>query len=194
ELLRIPEVSIFSQWLTDSKFRIHSGSNVTALIPSDTAIMALNQENRKFWKDSYTMPFLIRAHFLHEAYISDQLKQHANQEIATLDPRTKWEIRVIEGNLTVNNASVITQDIPASNGFIFIIGQVLIPPLGNIPPRQPGLLKKLEQVPAWERFKLEIQKSGLVQEIEASQRYTIFVPDNSAIKKFYNQTDLGNLV
>lgn len=193
ELHRIPEVSIFRQWLTDSKFRIHSGSNVTALIPSDTAIMALSQENRTFWMDSYMMPFLIRAHFLQEAYISDQLKQHANQELATLDPRTKWEIQIIDGNLTVNNVSVITQDIPASNGFIFIVEQVLIPPLGNIPPRKPGLLKKLEQVPAWEGFKLEIQKSGLVQEIEASLHYTIFVPDNSAIKRFYNQSGSGNL-
>ncbi|XP_018417974.1 PREDICTED: stabilin-1 [Nanorana parkeri] len=193
ELLRIPEVSIFSQWLTYSEFRIRIGSNVTALIPSDTAIMALTQEDSKFWMDSYMMPFLIRAHFLQEAYSSDQLKQHANEELSTLDPRTKWEIRIIEGNLTINNARVITQDIPASNGFIFIIGQVLMPPLGNIPPRKPGLLQKLEQNPSWEEFKLEMQKSGLVQEIEASQHYTIFVPDNSAIKKFYNQSGLSNM-
>ncbi|XP_072277153.1 stabilin-1 [Pyxicephalus adspersus] len=193
ELLRIPEVSIFSQWLTNSKFRIQFGQNVTALIPSDTAIMALTQEDRTFWTDSYVMPFLIRAHFLQEPYMLDQLKHHANQELATLEPRTKWEIRVIEGNLTLNDAKVITGDIPASNGFIFIIGQVLLPPLGNIPPKQPGLLKKLEQVPAWEQFKVEIQKSGLVQQIEASKHYTIFVPDNTAIKKYYNRSGSSNL-
>ncbi|XP_075039184.1 stabilin-1 isoform X2 [Mixophyes fleayi] len=192
ELLRIPDVSIFNQWLKDSKVRIPQ--NVTALIPSDAAIGVLTQDDKKFWLDSYTLPFLIRGHFLRQAFTSDQLKQHSGQELPTLDPRTKWEMNLIKGNLTVHNASVIASDIPAISGFIFIINQVLIPPRGNIPPALPGLYQKLDQVPAFEQFKKAIQKSGLIQEIESSkQQYTIFVPDNSAVAKFYNQSGSNEL-
>ncbi|KAM9324471.1 stabilin-1 [Gastrophryne carolinensis] len=193
ELLRLPEVSVFSQWLTDTRFKIQKGSNVTAFIPSDKAIEALTQEERKSL-DSYRLPFYIRIHFLWGAYTSNQLTQVVDQELATLDPRTKWEMRTVSGRLMIDKASIITKDIPASNGVIFIIDQVLIPPLGSIPPKPPGLYQKLNQVPAWEQFTLGMQNLSIIQEIEASeQKYTIFVPDSSAVNRFYNQSGFHNL-
>ncbi|XP_063796703.1 stabilin-1 isoform X2 [Pseudophryne corroboree] len=192
ELLRMPDVNTFNNFLKFSKFKIPN--NVTALVPSEAAFGALTQEDRQFWSNPYRFPFFMRAHFLRQAFTSDQLKKHSGQELATLDPRTKWEIQIINGNLTVNNANVIVSDIPTTNGFIFIINQVLTPPLGNIPPEQPGLYLKLDQLSAFQQFKLDFQKSGLIQEIESSkQKYTIFVPDNSAVAKFYNQSKSNEL-
>ncbi|XP_056380116.1 stabilin-1 isoform X2 [Hyla sarda] len=192
ELLRIPDVNIFNDWIKKSEVSISRASNVTALVPTDAVIGALSESARKFWLDK--LPFLVRAHFLRGAFTSEQLKKLIGQELDTIDPRTKWEIGSLKGNITVNNASIIVQDIPASNGYIFIINQVLIPPLGAIPPARPGLSQTLEQIPEFEQFKQAIQKIGLIQEIESSrQKYTIFVPNNSAVTRFYNQSGLANL-
>ncbi|XP_075689894.1 stabilin-1 isoform X2 [Rhinoderma darwinii] len=187
ELLGIPAGHLFNEWIKNSDISISRTSNVTALIPTDAAIGALSESARKFWLDK--LPFLVRVHFLRGAFTSEQLKQYVGQELDTIDPRTKWEIGTIKGNITVNNASIIVHNIPASNGYIFLINQVLIPPLGTIPPARPGLYQTLDQVPAFEQFKQAIQKLGLSQEIESSrQKYTIFVPNNSAVTRFYNQS------
>ncbi|XP_069823235.1 stabilin-1 [Dendropsophus ebraccatus] len=192
ELTRIPDVNIFSEWIKKTEVHISLSSNVTAIIPTDAAIGALSETARKFWLDK--LPFLVRAHFLRGAFTSEQLKQKIGQEFDTIDPRTKWEIGMLNGNITVNNASILIQDIQASNGYIFIINQVLIPPLGAIPPARPGLYQTLNQVPVFEQFKQEIQKIGLIQEIESNrQKYTIFVPNNFAMAGFYNETGLSYL-
>ncbi|KAM3915643.1 stabilin-1 [Leptodactylus fuscus] len=193
ELLRIPEVNLFSEWIKNSQVTISQTNKITALIPTNAAIGALSESTRKFWKDK--LPFLVRAHFLRGAFRSEQLKELTGQELDTIDPRTKWEFASKKGNLTVNNASIITQNIPASNGYIFIINQVLIPPLSVIPPARPGLSQTLDQVPAFEKFKQEMQKTGLIQDIESNKlKYTIFVPNNSAVTRFYNQSGFTSLV
>ncbi|XP_075177854.1 stabilin-1-like [Anomaloglossus baeobatrachus] len=192
EILGIPELNIFSEWIKNSEVSIPSDSNVTALVPSNAAIGAFPVSARKFWMDK--LHFLVRAHFLRGAFTSEELKKHIGQELDTIEPRTKCEIDIARGNITVNNASIIVQNIPASNGYIFIINQVLIPPLGAIPPARPGLLKALDQVPAFEEFKQAIQETGLIQEIESNKlKYTIFVPNNFAMKQFYNQSEFTSL-
>ncbi|XP_044156394.1 stabilin-1 [Bufo gargarizans] len=192
ELLSIPDVSIFNGWIKNSQVSISLSSNVTALVPTDAAIGALPESTKKFWLDK--LPFLVRAHFLRGAFTSEQLKQHIGQELDTIDPRTKLEIGTMNGNITVNKAKILVHNIPASNGYIFIINQVLTPPLGAVPPARPGLYQALDRVPAFEQFKQAIQKNGLIQEIESSrQKYTILVPSNSAVTGFYNQSELTSL-
>ncbi|KAG8556765.1 hypothetical protein GDO81_018201 [Engystomops pustulosus] len=192
ELLGIPDVAVFNTWIKNSQVSISRGVNVTALIPSDTAIAALSESSRTFWLDK--LPFLVRAHFLRGAFTSEQLQQVIGQELDTIDPRTKWEIGSMKGNLTVNNASILVQNIPASNGYIFIINQVLIPPLSAIPPTRPGLYRILNQVPSFEAFKQAMQEIGLITEIESSgEKYTIFVPSNSAVTAYYNQSGITYL-
>ncbi|XP_053324949.1 stabilin-1 [Spea bombifrons] len=186
ELLRLPQVAIFNQWLKNSLFTIPKGTNVTALIPSDVAIQALAEHQKIFWLDVEKLPFLIRAHFLRGSFISKQLKQLDGQELSTFDPRTKWAVSVIDGNPFIHNASFLRSDIPAANGFIFIIDKVLIPPAGNVPPPRPSLSQLLDQVQEFEKFKEVLHISGVIEEVESSgQKYTIFVPNDSAMEKFY---------
>ncbi|XP_066452416.1 stabilin-1 isoform X2 [Eleutherodactylus coqui] len=195
ELLGIPDARLFREWIKKSEISISLSSNVTALIPSNAALGTLSESTRKFWEDK--LSYLVRVHFLRGAFTSEDLKQHIGQELDTMDPKTKWEIGTIKGNITVSNASIMVQNIPATNGYIFIINQLLIPPPGAIPPARPGLYQMLDQVPAFTQFKQAIQKIGLIQEIESSgQKYTIFVPNNSSVSGFYNQsgfTDLNNI-
>uniref|UniRef100_A0A8C5QWV6 Stabilin-1 n=1 Tax=Leptobrachium leishanense TaxID=445787 RepID=A0A8C5QWV6_9ANUR len=194
EMSRFPHVSMFNQWLKLSHITISKEVNVTALVPTNTATEAFSKEGKKVWLDSYMLPFLIRAHFLSGSFNSDQLMKYIGQELPTLDPRTKWEIANIKGNISIHNSSFITSNIPASNGFIYIIDKVLLPPIGNIPPARPRLLQQLDQIPAFSMFKEVLNGSGIIQEIESSeQKYTIFVPSNSAVLKFYNDSGTNKM-
>ncbi|KAG9483804.1 hypothetical protein GDO78_009628, partial [Eleutherodactylus coqui] len=162
-------ITCYADVMMKSEISISLSSNVTALIPSNAALGTLSESTRKFWEDK--LSYLVRVHFLRGAFTSEDLKQHIGQELDTMDPKTKWEIGTIKG--------------------------LLIPPPGAIPPARPGLYQMLDQVPAFTQFKQAIQKIGLIQEIESSgQKYTIFVPNNSSVSGFYNQsgfTDLNNI-
>ncbi|CAH2313279.1 stabilin-1 isoform X1 [Pelobates cultripes] len=185
---------MFHQWLMNSHIIIPKEMNATALVPSNLAMETISEERKKVWLDSYMLPFFIRAHFLRGSFNSEQLKQYIGQELSTLDPRTKWEVESLHGNIMIHNASFIRRDIPASNGFIFIINKVLQPPIGNIPPSRPTLSKQLDQVPTFKMFKEALNNLGLIEEIESSeQKFTIFVPSNSAVLKFYNDSGVDEL-
>ncbi|XP_053576998.1 stabilin-1 [Bombina bombina] len=194
ELSSNPDLYIFNQWIKSSQLKIPQGTNVTAFIPSDVVIKGVSEEQKKFWLDPYRLPFLVRSHFLQGVFTSDQLKLYDGKELSTLDPRTKWDVAHINGSITINNASTIITDIPAINGFIFIINKILIPPLGSIPPQKPTLTQQLKQMPAFSKFKEAIENFGLAEEIESSeQKYTIFVPGNSAILEYYNESGIEQM-
>ncbi|XP_075431120.1 stabilin-1 isoform X3 [Ascaphus truei] len=194
ELERNPDLAIFNLWIKNSHFTISKGINVTALIPSDAVIASVPEEEKTFWLDPYMLPFLIRAHFLRGNFNFGQLEQYDGQELSTLDPRTKWELTNTNGSIKIHNASVVISDIPAVNGIIFIINKVLMPPLGNIPPARPRLAQQLDLVPMFDKFKKALQGSGLLQDIESSeQKYTIFVPGNTAVVKFCNDSDIDQI-
>ncbi|XP_068107990.1 stabilin-1 isoform X2 [Hyperolius riggenbachi] len=197
ELQRLSESDSFRKWITKANFEIPSGVNVTLFVPSSEAVSSVPLEKSSIYlnsSNSYMLPFIIRGHILRESYSSDWLSAHTEQELDTLDPRTKLVMTVTEGKLKVNGVNVSDEEIPATNGKIFIISQVLFPPLGNIPPPRPGLLQTLSQQGAWDQFKLEIQNSSVIQEMEAlQQKYTVFVPDNAAIKTFLNQSGTDHL-
>ncbi|XP_041446960.1 stabilin-1-like [Xenopus laevis] len=194
EMHERPELSLFNQWIMNSQTVIPKGDNITAVVPSNEAIEALPEKQKAFWVVPYMLPFLVRGHFIQGRFNSSQLCEHTGQEIASLQPRTKWEIMCINGSILIDNTSVISHDIPATNGFIFIINKVLRPPIGNIPPALPKLAQVLKQVPAFAKFSEALQESGLIQEIESSrEKFTIFVPGNWAVEKFCNDSGIEHL-
>ncbi|KAM8930744.1 stabilin-1 [Pelodytes ibericus] len=194
ELSQNPLLTIFSLWLKDSKVVIPIEVNATAVVPSDEAAQALSEQDRKLWLDSYMLPFLIRAHFLQGSLNSVQLKLFDGKQISTLEPRIKWSISNRNATPVISNANFIKRDIRAANGFIFIIDKVLLPPVASIPPILPTLSQQLNQVPAFKVFKETFNRSGLIHHIESlKQKYTVFIPSNSAMLKFYNDSGIDKL-
>lgn len=193
EMLGRQELTVFSQWIMNSRTVIPK-EGVTAMVPSNAAIEALTDKQKTFWANPYMLPFLVRGHFIRGRFNSTQLCERTGQETASLEPRTKWEILCINGSIMIGNTSAISRDIPATNGFIFIIDKVLLPPVGNIPPALPKLAQVLKHIPAFAKFAEALQKSGLVQEIESSGgKFTIFVPGNWAVEKFCNDSGIERL-
>uniref|UniRef100_A0A8C3P8H3 Stabilin 1 n=1 Tax=Chrysemys picta bellii TaxID=8478 RepID=A0A8C3P8H3_CHRPI len=148
-----------------SLFSIPAGINVTVLVPAEAAIKNLSQAEKDFWLKPYTLPFLVRAHFLQGSFTSEQLKEHKGEELPTLNPRTRWEI---------TNSSGVRQSLTCDPAHLCLsCAQVLLPPLGDIPPSRPGLQQQLDMVPAFTLFKellnvllptgLEFQDNDTVQ-------------------------------
>ncbi|KAM6256750.1 stabilin-1 [Porphyrio hochstetteri] len=185
----------FYDWLKKSLFSIPAGTNVTVLVPSETAIKNLRKTEKDFWLTPYMLPFLVRAHFLEGIFTGEHLKKYDGLELPTLNPQTRWQINSSSSVLTIQNVSVVISDIPASNGIIHVLSEVLLPPSGDIPPAPPGLQEQLETVASFSMFKDLLQQYQLIGKLESSEKYTIFVPGNNSIEEYChgaNVTQLDN--
>uniref|UniRef100_A0A452HVZ6 Uncharacterized protein n=1 Tax=Gopherus agassizii TaxID=38772 RepID=A0A452HVZ6_9SAUR len=138
-----------------SLFSIPAGVNVTVLVPTEAAIKNLSQAEKDFWLKPYTLPFLVRSHFLQGSFTSEHLKEHKGEELPTLNPRTRWEI---------TNSSGVRQSVTCDQAHLCLpCAQVLLPPLGDIPPSRPGLQQQLDMVPAFTLFKELLLDNDTVQ-------------------------------
>ncbi|XP_004715325.1 stabilin-1 [Echinops telfairi] len=189
ELAANAHFSVFSQWIKSAGLTLPADSHVTALVPPDSAISRLSSQDRAFWLQPRMLPRLVRAHFLQGAFSEEELGRLAGQDVATLEPRTHWEIRNTSGRVWVQNASVDVADLPATNGALHILSQVLLPPVGDGLQGQ-GLLQQLGSVPAFSLFRELLQHHGLVAQIEAAPAYTIFVPTNQSLEAQGNRSIL----
>ncbi|KAM6468194.1 stabilin-1 isoform 1-T1 [Liasis olivaceus] len=190
ELVRNYHFSTFYQWIKKSLFSIPRGANVTVLVPLKEAVQNLSKAEKEFWLESNMLPSLVRSHFLQGSFTTQQLKNYVGQELPTLNPQAKWEIKSNNGEIIIQNASIVLGDIPAINSTIYIINKVLLPTSVKIPP---GLQEQLNTVPSFWRFKELLEQYQLVRKIESSQKYTIFVPGNSSIEKYCQSSNITQL-
>ncbi|XP_004368663.1 stabilin-1 [Trichechus manatus latirostris] len=181
--------SVFSQWIKSAGVTLPADSRVTALVPSESAIRSLSAKDRAFWLQPRMLPQLVRAHFLQGAHSEEELARLGGQDVATLNPTTRWEIHNVSGRVWVQNASVEVADLLATNGVLHILSQVLLPPLGDVLQGQ-GLLQQLGSVPAFSLFQELLQRHRLVPQIEAAPAYTIFVPTNRSLEAQGNSSSL----
>ncbi|KAF2986533.1 hypothetical protein EK904_010304 [Melospiza melodia maxima] len=194
ELARNSHFVGFYNWVKKSLFSIPAGTNVTVLVPSEAAIKNLSNADKDFWLTPYTLPFLVRAHFLEGVFTAEKLKKYG-PELPTLNPQTRWQINTTSGVLTIQNATVVVSDIPASNGIIHVLSKVLLPSPADIPPSPPGLQEQLSTVPSFSTFQELLEEYQLIGKIESSEQYTIFVPGNNSIEEYCraaNVTQLDN--
>ncbi|KAF7463096.1 hypothetical protein GHT09_010396 [Marmota monax] len=190
ELQANAHFSAFSQWFQNASITLPANGQVTALVPSESAIRRLNPEDRAFWLQPKMLPHLVRAHFLQGALSEEELARLDRQNVTTLDPTTRWEIRNISGRVWVQNASVDVADLLTTNGVLHILSQVLLPSRADVQGGQ-GLLQQLDLVPAFRLFRELLQRHGLVPQIEAATAYTIFVPTNGSLEAQSNGSSLN---
>ncbi|XP_010146410.1 PREDICTED: stabilin-1, partial [Eurypyga helias] len=187
ELARNSHFAGFYDWLKKSLF------SIPAKKPSEAAIKNLSKTEKDFWLTPYMLPFLVRAHFLEGILTSEKLKKYNRPELPTLNPQTRWQINTGSGVLTIQNASIVVSDVPASNGIIHILSKVLLPASGDIPPSPPGLQKQLETVASFSTFKELLQQYQLIEKIESSEKYTVFVPANNSIEEYCHAANVTQL-
>ncbi|KAI4532354.1 hypothetical protein MG293_017619 [Ovis ammon polii] len=181
--------SVFYQWVKGAGITFPADSQVTALVPSESAIRRLSSKDQAFWLQPRLLPQLVRAHFLQGALSEEELARLHGQNVSTLNPTVRWEIHNVSGRVWVQNASVDVADLLATNGVLHVLSQVLLPPRGDVPGGQ-GLLQQLDAVPAFHLFRELLQRHRLVPQIEAATAYTIFVPTNRSLEAQANSSSL----
>jgi len=77
---------------------------------------------------------------------------------------------------TIDGARILEQDIPAANGVIHVIDEVILPV-------QDGILDILREEPRFSILVSLLDKTGLDLPVASSSSYTIFAPTNEAWKK-----------
>ncbi|KAK3536514.1 hypothetical protein QTP86_013837 [Hemibagrus guttatus] len=170
---------------------ISAGSNVTALVPSQTAFKNLTDSEQLFWTDFYRLPYLLQAHFLDGIYTYDDLRKQVNKTVQTKS-KTKWEITIKNGELMIDNAEILVPDLQATNGFIHIINTVLKPPISDIPPPPPDLMEVLNKTPSFSLFREAALLYNLTESIR-TRDFTVFVPSDSAVKEYLEKTNSTRL-
>ncbi|XP_054992410.1 stabilin-1 isoform X1 [Sorex araneus] len=181
--------SVFFQWVKKAGFTLPANGNFTVLVPSESAVRRLSPEEQTFWMQPRPLKELVRAHFLQGTLSEEELAQLGGQDVATLSPTIRWGIRNVSGRVWVQNASVAVADLLATNGVLHILSQVLLPPRGDVLPRQ-GLLQILKLTPSFYLFGELLQRHGLVSQIDAATAYTIFVPTNHSLEAHGNSSNL----
>ncbi|XP_059735491.1 stabilin-1 isoform X1 [Bos taurus] len=183
--------SVFYQWIKGAGITLPADSQVTALVPSESAIRRLSTEDQAFWLQPRLLPQLVRAHFLQGALSEEELARLHGQNVSTLNPTVRWEIHNVSGRVWVQNASVDVADLLATNGVLHVLSQVLLPPRRDVLGGQ-GLLQQLDSVPAFHLFRELLQRHRLVPQIEAATAYTIFVPTNHSLEAQANSSSLDS--
>ncbi|XP_031424352.1 stabilin-1 [Clupea harengus] len=166
--------------------------NVTALVPSRTAFKKLSSTEEKFWFDYYRLPHLLNAHFLDGIFSYEDLQQHVNQQMPTLQTSTTWNIRNSSREIMIENATFLVPDVQAVNGYIHIIDTVLRPPISALPAVPPDLMDFLNKTPGFSHFRKTALLFNLTDNI-SKEGHTLIIPFDSAIDEYLKKTNSTEL-
>ncbi|XP_072438182.1 stabilin-1 isoform X1 [Chiloscyllium punctatum] len=195
ELASSAYFSGFNNWLKKSlhSMEFPAGANMTVLVPSETAINNMEKAAIESWEQTDRLLSIVKSHFIMGRLAVDDLKEYEGQKLPTMNIFTRLLIKNENGNLTIGGARIVIRNIPAVNGYIHIIDQILFPPSEDLPPLLPSLLDLLEQLPQYSHIKQLLQHYHLIDEIESSEQYTILIPEDTSIEEYCRAKDIEQL-
>ncbi|XP_040843938.1 stabilin-2 [Ochotona curzoniae] len=189
ELSSLSEAAAFNQWIYNASLQpmLSTTLNLTLLVPSHQAIEDMDQGAKSFWLSQSNIPALIKYHTLLGTYgVEDLQTLSASEQLATSLQGHFLRLEKVDGNITIEGASIVDGDNAATNGVIHIINKVLIPQRG-LSSSLPNLLTRLEQMPDYTIFRGYLMHYNLVNAIEAASTYTVFAPNNNAIENYIRE-------
>ena len=95
-------------------------------------------------------------------------------------------IKVVDGKVMINDATVAAADVAASNGVIHVIDTVLLPPAEEAMPAEPMVKDIVDTAVANGSFTTLVaaaQAAGLVDTLKGAGPFTVFAPTDEAFKK-----------
>nr|XP_051701790.1 stabilin-2 isoform X1 [Oryctolagus cuniculus] len=195
ELSFLSEAAVFNQWIHNASLQpmLSTTWNLTVLVPSQQAIEDMDQDEKSFWLSQSNIPALIKYHTLLGTYgVADLQTVSASDVLPTSLQGHFLHLEKVDGNVTIEGASIVDGDNVATNGMIHIINKVLVPQrvlTGSLP----NLLTRLEQMPDYSIFRGYIIQYNLVNAIEAADAYTVFAPNNDAIENYVREKKVTTL-
>ena len=152
----------------------------TVLAPSDEAFEAAGYANAVAVQAAGgLMNQIIGYHILKGTYQLNLLPYEFNQQIRTLDGDlmyvTHW---VKDGDtvITINGATIQSLNLPASNGLIQVLNQVLSPALYD------NVQQAITADSSLTYFNAALLQSGLLTTLQGTGPFTVFAPTNTAFR------------
>ncbi|XP_029989348.1 stabilin-1 isoform X2 [Sphaeramia orbicularis] len=172
----------------DSQCTEDLSGNVTVLAPSTAALRNMTPAQDSFWTSRHHLSHFLRAHFLYGIHSVEDLDKLMGSRVPTLNPPTQWEISNSSGVIRVGNASILTHNLPAINGYIHIIDQILAPPLSDVPPEPPNLMDFLNSTSNFTLFRQFALMFNLSGDLGGSD-FTLLLPIDEAVRKHLSSTN-----
>lgn len=91
-------------------------------------------------------------------------------------------ISIRDGRLTVNDATVILNDVEASNGIIHVIDSVLMPP------KPKNIVETAAATGNFKTLLAAVEAAGLVETLQGHGPFTVFAPSDKAFTKLGKET------
>lgn len=153
----------------------------TTLAPADAAFSTAGYTSpvSVLTANPTTISRIANYHTLDGRYELNKLPFLFNQELKSRGGKlyvTHW-IKGQDTVLTVNGARILAQNIPASNGLIQVLNRVLTPYLHDL------LSDAVTAESSITLFSQALKSSGLLQNLDQNGPYTIFAPDNTAMRE-----------
>ena len=123
---------------------------------------------------------IIKHHITSGVYAVGKVPGYKSLGVADVVPLSAFgqqlNYKVNKKTRTIDGARIFEQDIPAANGVIHVIDEVILPV-------QDGILDILREEPRFSTLVSLLDKTGLDLPVASSSSYTIFAPTNEAWKK-----------
>ncbi|XP_077977242.1 stabilin-2-like [Glandiceps talaboti] len=159
--------------------------NVTLFAPTNLAFQAMSIEDQEEWLNSDYAANCLRYHMIAGMWTYRTLGERGEGPIPSLLEGTDLMITFENKEVLIDGARIIMPNIPATNGIIHIIDEVLQPPdmsivAGNQSTSFPTLWDLMRRYYQYSRFMESLMDYELLGVIENVGDYTLFVPSNDA--------------
>ncbi|XP_066561323.1 stabilin-2 isoform X2 [Amia ocellicauda] len=187
ELSAIPDGGEFHKWVNDAGlYQMISEYNLTLLVPSNSAVDKMTKEDKGFWLTRKNLPSIVKYHTVQGIYQLTDLQNRSSSSLLSFLGKAPLRVVNINGTAILAGCKIISSDIAATNGLIHIIDQVLIPDR-KLSEGLPEMLAKLSDMPEYSIFRGYLIQYNLTEQIEESDAYTLFAPNNIAITDYVKQ-------
>ena len=117
----------------------------------------------------------------------------ASSQIVMLDGNAT-AIALKSGSPFINSSKIVSTDIQASNGIVHVIDAVLLPPgvAKSATTSDQTIAAIAAGNPDFSTLVAALQKAGLVQVLNGTQKFTVFAPTNAAFDEAAKQLHLRN--
>lgn len=182
-----PELSEFYSLIQDVPDFWPLDEKYTLFAPNNAAILKFKKMAAfTYWQDAPKIINLIAFHTLNDSYNMDTLHQLQGEKFHTVMEGFTVDIFANKTTTIVKTreikANIVTPDIPADNGYIHIIDQVLEPYPAT--KNRLTLIEFFEIHKEYSLFGKQLMDTGMVDRLMMMDEYTLFVPLDSAVKAY----------
>ncbi|CAL8336729.1 unnamed protein product [Merluccius merluccius] len=163
-----------------------SDTPVTVFAPANEVWKKFDQES--FWTHRRRISHFLQAHMLPGPWSVEDLEGVVGHSLSSLSSPTAWTISSSNGVISVGNATILTANLPTTNGYIHIINQILVPPLSDLPPDPPTLMAFLNSSSNFTYFRRYALLYNLTEELKTSD-FTLLLPTDDAVRRHLSSTN-----